>query len=82
MGAEMSVGHMCNPIKWNSPWQAVAMVQRKRSSRSIITWTVCKRNSGNAHQVLIDSNQRITLESLHKQFIGKADKKSLSHAII
>jgi hypothetical protein len=31
----------------------------------------------NAHQVLIDANQRITTESLQNQFIGKTERAAI-----
>jgi site-specific recombinase XerD len=71
--AEMSTGRECDPAKWSS--HAGRGIGTKEETKSLNNYLDSLQTKlRNAHQVLIDSNQKITIESLHNQFAGKADK--------
>jgi len=76
--ADMSAGRECEPGKWNSrAGRAIATKEEIRSLNNYLDSLQTKVR--NAHQVLIDSNQIITTESLQNQFLGKTEK---SHYLI
>jgi hypothetical protein len=73
--AEMSTGRECDPVKWSSlAGRGMGTKEEVKSLNNYLDSLQTKLR--NAHQVLVDSNQRITLESLYNQFTGKADKSS------
>jgi site-specific recombinase XerD len=70
---EMSAGRECDPAKWNNhAGRAIGAKEEIKSLNNYLDSLLTKVR--NAHQVLIDSNQRITTESLHNQFTGKTEK--------
>jgi len=71
---DMSAGRDCDPAKWNShAGRATGTKEEIKSLNNYLDSLQTKLR--NAHQVLIDTNQQITTESLHNQFTGK-NKKS------
>jgi len=71
--ADMSAGRECDPTKWNS--QAGRAIGTKEETRALNNYLDSLQTKiRNAHQALIDTNQRITTESLQNQFNGKAEK--------
>jgi len=71
--ADMSAGRECDPAKWNS--QAGRAIGTKEETRALNNYLDSLQTKvRNAHQTLIDTNQRITTESLQNQFNGKAEK--------
>jgi len=71
--ADMSAGRECDPAKWNS--QAGRAIGTKEETRALNNYMDSLQTKvRNAHQALIDTNQRITTESLQNQFNGKAEK--------
>lgn len=71
--ADMSAGRECDPTKWNS--QAGRAIGTKEETRALNNYLDSLQTKvRNAHQTLIDTNQRITTESLQNQFNGKAEK--------
>ncbi|MGZ3777272.1 MAG: phage integrase SAM-like domain and Arm DNA-binding domain-containing protein, partial [Mucilaginibacter sp.] len=71
--ADMSVGRECESIKWNSgAGRAIGTKEEIKSLNNYLDSLQTKVR--NAHQVLIDSNQVITTESLQNQFLGKTAK--------
>ncbi|MCQ6961057.1 site-specific integrase [Mucilaginibacter aquariorum] len=71
--AEMSAGRECDPAKWNShAGRAIGTKEEIKSLNNYLDSLQTKVR--NAHQVLIDANQRITTESLQNQFAGKTEK--------
>jgi len=71
--ADMSAGRECDPAKWNS--QAGRAIGTKEETRALNNYLDSLQTKiRNAHQALIDTNQRITTESLQNQFNGKAEK--------
>src|SRR5476651_1476754 len=72
--ADMSAGRECEPAKWNShAGRASGTKEEIKYLNNYLDSLQTKLR--NAHQVLIDTNQLITTESLHNQFTGK-NKKS------
>jgi sulfur relay (sulfurtransferase) DsrC/TusE family protein len=70
---EMSTGRECDPAKWNShAGRAIGAKEEIKSLNNYLDSLLTKVR--NAHQVLIDSNQRVTTESLQNQFTGKTEK--------
>jgi len=70
---EMSAGRECDPAKWNShAGRAIGAKEEIKSLNNYLDSLLIKVR--NAHQVLIDANQRITTESLQNQFTGKTEK--------
>jgi site-specific recombinase XerD len=71
--AEMSTGRECDPAKWST--QAGRVVGFKEEIKSLNNYLDSLQTKlRNAYQILIDANQRITIESLQNQFTGKVDK--------
>src|ERR1700742_4081454 len=71
--ADMSAGRECEPVKWNShAGRAIGTKEEIKSLNSYLDSLQTKVR--NAHQVLIDSNQVVTTESLQNQFLGKTEK--------
>jgi site-specific recombinase XerD len=71
--ADMSAGRECDPAKWNS--QAGRAIGTKEETRALNNYLDSLQTKvRNAHQTLIDTQQRITTESLQNQFNGKAEK--------
>jgi len=71
--ADMSAGRECDPAKWNS--QAGRAIGTKEETRALNNYLDSLQTKiRNAHQALIDTNQRITTEKLQNQFNGKAEK--------
>jgi len=71
--ADMSAGRECDPAKWSS--RAGRAIGTKEEIKSLNNYLDSLQTKvRNAHQVLIDSNQAITTESLQKQFLGKTEK--------
>ena len=71
--ADMSAGRECDPEKWNS--RAGRAIGTKEEIKSLNNYLDSLQTKvRNAHQVLIDSNQLITTESLQNQFLGKTEK--------
>ncbi|HEY2583242.1 MAG TPA: site-specific integrase [Mucilaginibacter sp.] len=75
---DMSTGRECEPAKWSS--QAGRAIGQKEEIKSLNNYLDSLQTKvRNAHQVLVDSNQLITEESLTNQFTGKTDT---SHYLI
>jgi site-specific recombinase XerD len=71
--AELSTGRECDPAKWSS--QAGRGIGNKEEIKSLNNYLdSLQTNLRNAHQILIESNRPITIESLCDQFTGKTDK--------
>jgi site-specific recombinase XerD len=71
--AEMSAGRVSDPDKWSS--DAGRAIGTKAEIKSLNNYLDSLQTKlRNAHQALIDSNQRVTIESLQNQFTGKVDK--------
>jgi site-specific recombinase XerD len=71
--ADMSAGRECDPGKWNS--QAGRAIGTKEETRALNNYLDSLQTKvRDAHQVLIDTKQCITTESLQNQFNGKAEK--------
>jgi sulfur relay (sulfurtransferase) DsrC/TusE family protein len=71
--ADMSTGRECDPVKWNSrAGRAIGTREEIKLLNNYLDSLQTKVR--NAHQVLIDSNQAITTESLQNQFLGKSEK--------
>lgn len=74
--AELSTGRECDPAKWSS--HAGRGIGTKEEIKSLNNYLESLQTKlRNAHQVLVDSNQPITLESLYNQFTGKVEKNRL-----
>jgi len=71
--ADISVGRDCDPAKWNNhAGRAIGTKEEIKALNNYLDSLQTKLR--NAHQVLIDSNQQVTTESLHNQFTGKNQK--------
>lgn len=71
--ADMSAGRECDPAKWNS--RAGRANGTKEEIMSLNNYLDSLQTKvRNAHQVLTDSNQTITTESLQNQFLGRTEK--------
>jgi integrase len=71
--ADMSAGRECDPAKWNG--HAGRAIGTKEETRALNNYLDSLQTKiRNAHQTLIDTNQRVTTESLQNQFTGKAEK--------
>lgn len=71
--ADMSAGRECDTAKWNS--RAGRANGTKEEIKSLNNYLDSLQTKvRNAHQVLIDSNQTITTESLQNQFLGRTEK--------
>ena len=71
--SDMSTGRECDSTKWSS--QAGRAIGQKEEIKSLNNYLDSLQTKvRNAHQVLIDSNQRVTNESLTNQFTGKTEK--------
>lgn len=71
--ADISVGRDCDPAKWNKhAGRAIGTKEEIKSLNNYLDSLQTKLR--NAHQVLIDTNQQVTTESLHNQFAGKNHK--------
>ncbi len=71
--ADISVGRNCDPAKWNN--HAGRAIGTKEEIKSINNYLDSLQTKlRNAHQVLIDTNQQVTTESLQNQFTGKNQK--------
>jgi len=69
---EMSAGRECDPAKWNShAGRGIGTREEIKSLNNYLNSLQTKVR--NAHQVLIDANERITIESLQNQFTGKSE---------
>lgn len=67
---DLSAGRDCDPAKWNShAGRATGTKEEIKALNNYLDSLQTKLR--NAHQVLIDSNQQVTTESLHNQFTGK-----------
>lgn len=70
--ADMSAGRECDPAKWNSRvGRAIGTKEEIKFLNNYLDSLQTKVR--HAHQVLIDSNQPITIESLQNQFLGKTE---------
>ena len=71
--ADMSAGRECEPAKWNS--QSGRANGTKEEIKSLNNYLDSLQSKvRDAHQLLIDSNQQVTTESLLNQFTGKTQK--------
>jgi len=71
--ADISVGRDCDPAKWNNhAGRAIGTKEEIKSLNNYLDSLQTKLR--NAHQVLIDTNQQVTTESLQNQFTGKNQK--------
>lgn len=71
--AEMSAGRECDPKRWNS--HARRAIGTKEETRALNSYLNSLQNKvRNAHQVLIDTDQSVTAQSLQNQFTGKTTK--------
>lgn len=71
--AEMSAGRECEPSKWNS--HAGRGIGTKEETRALNGYLdSLQHNVKVAHEILIDSGQPVTAESLQNQFTGKSIK--------
>jgi len=71
--ADMSAGRECDSAKWNS--RAGRAIGTKEEIKTLNNYLDSLQTKvRNAHQMLIDSNQTITTESLQNQFLGKTEK--------
>ena len=66
----MSAGRDCDPAKWSShSRRAIGTKEAIKTLNNYLDSLQTKLR--NAHQLLIDTNQLITTESLQNQFMGK-----------
>jgi site-specific recombinase XerD len=71
--AEMSTGRECDPVKWSSPaGRGIGAKEEIKSLNNYLDSLQTKLR--NVHQVLVDTNLRITVESLHNEFTGQTVK--------
>lgn len=71
--ADISVGRDCDPAKWNNhAGRAIGTKEEIKSLNNYLDSLQTKLR--HAHQVLIDTNQQVTTESLQNQFTGKNQK--------
>ena len=79
--ADISVGRDCDPTKWNN--HAGRVIGTKEEIKALNNYLDSLQTKlRNAHQVLIDTNQQVTTESLQNQFTGKNQKSRFLMAII
>nr|WP_295799606.1 site-specific integrase [Mucilaginibacter sp.] len=78
--ADISVGRDCDPAKWNNhAGRAIGTKDEIKSLNNYLDSLQAKLR--NAHQVLIDTNQQVTTESLQNQFTGKNQKSRFLMAL-
>lgn len=71
--AELSTGRECDPAKWSS--HAGRGIGTKEEIKSLNNYLdALKTNLRNVHQILIESNRPITIESLCDEFTLKSEK--------
>ncbi len=72
--ADISIGRTCDPIRWNKNGGNVLGSKAEYKAINNYIETI-RHNIKIAHQILIETNQTITTETLVNQFNGKTQKK-------